>query len=52
MANKILSEETGKCILSQRSKFAVGTPQADHLTMFTRLDSVALGGKHSLVYDM
>ena len=31
-------------------KFAVGAPQADHLTMFTRLDSVAEGGKPSLVY--
>ena len=38
-------------VLSKRSKFAVGTFQADHLTMFTRLDSVAQGGKHSLVYD-
>ena len=37
-------------VLSKRPKFAVGTFQADHLTMFTRLDSVAQGGRHSLMY--
>ena len=35
-------------VLSQRSKFAVGTFQTDHLTMVTKLNSVAQGGKHSL----